>query len=133
MSCQNKVIKWDHSDSLYYMQVDQGLCCLRDRLGPVSNVAHYLFSVPTDKEGIDLTILETHLKQNRPPTMEGLKSPFWAYVYTIPTFNNPMGHCMNPGRYRIIFNTLTHCSRVTRKKVIGKQCSPRSDAAERGV
>ena len=28
---------------------------------------------------------------------------------------------------------LTHCSRETRKRVIGKQCTPRSDAAERGV
>ena len=28
---------------------------------------------------------------------------------------------------------LTHCSRETRKRVIGKQCRPRSDAAERGV
>ena len=28
---------------------------------------------------------------------------------------------------------LTHCSRETRKRVIGKQCTPRSDATERGV
>ena len=28
---------------------------------------------------------------------------------------------------------LTHCSRETRKRVIGKQCRPRSDATERGV
>ena len=28
---------------------------------------------------------------------------------------------------------LTHCSRETRKRVIGKQCRPRSDAAKRGV
>ena len=28
---------------------------------------------------------------------------------------------------------LTHCSRETRKRVIGKQCRPISDAAERGV
>ena len=28
---------------------------------------------------------------------------------------------------------LTHCSRETRKRVLGKQCRPRSDAAERGV
>ena len=28
---------------------------------------------------------------------------------------------------------LTHCSRETRKRVIDKQCRPRSDAAERGV
>ena len=28
---------------------------------------------------------------------------------------------------------LTYCSRDTRKRVIGKQCRPRSDAAERGV
>ena len=28
---------------------------------------------------------------------------------------------------------ITHCSRETRKRVIGKQCRPRSDAAERGV
>ena len=28
---------------------------------------------------------------------------------------------------------LIHCMRETRKSVIGKQCRPRSDAAERGV
>ena len=28
---------------------------------------------------------------------------------------------------------LTHCNRETRKRVIAKQCRPRSDAAERGV
>ena len=28
---------------------------------------------------------------------------------------------------------ITHCSRENRKRVIGKQCRPRSDAAERGV
>ena len=28
---------------------------------------------------------------------------------------------------------LTHCSRETRKRVNGKQCRPRSDAAECGV
>ena len=28
---------------------------------------------------------------------------------------------------------LTHCSRETRKRVIGKQCRPRSDAAECGI
>ena len=30
-------------------------------------------------------------------------------------------------------DTLTHCSRETRKREISKQCRPRSDAAERGV
>ena len=32
-----------------------------------------------------------------------------------------------------IAEELTHCSRETRKRVLGKQCRPRSDAAERGV
>ena len=31
------------------------------------------------------------------------------------------------------YGALTHCSRETRKRVIGKQCRPRSDAAERGI
>ena len=29
--------------------------------------------------------------------------------------------------------SLTHCSREAHKRVIGKQCRPRSDAAERGI
>ena len=29
-----------------------------------------------------------------------------------------------------VISNLTHCSRETRKRVIGKQCRPRSDAAE---
>ena len=61
------------------------------------------FSVPTDEDGIDLSVLETHLKKMRPPTMEGLKSPFWAYIYTIPTFNNPKTHCVSPGMLTISF------------------------------
>ena len=33
----------------------------------------------------------------------------------------------------VVIGTLTHCSRETPKRVTGKQCRPRSDAAERGV
>ena len=32
-----------------------------------------------------------------------------------------------------LLNYLTHCSLETPKKVIGKQCRPRSDATKRGV
>ena len=34
--------------------------------------------------------------------------------------------------HSVVFR-LTHCSRETRKRVIGKQCRPRSDAAECGI
>ena len=34
---------------------------------------------------------------------------------------------------RVQQDTLTHCSRETSKRVIGKQCRPRSDAAEHCV
>ena len=33
----------------------------------------------------------------------------------------------------LFLEVLSNCSRETRKRVIGKQCRPRSDAAERGV
>ena len=33
----------------------------------------------------------------------------------------------------VVIRPLTHCSRETHEKVIGKQCRPRSDTAERGV
>ena len=41
-----------------------------------------------------------------------------------------LGRVMDQMQY---YNSLTHCSRETSKRVIGKQCRPRSDAAERGV
>ena len=39
------------------------------------------------------------------------------------------------GELYLIFPNLsvTHCSRETRKRVLGKQCRPRSDAPEPGV
>lgn len=61
-----------------------------------------IIPIPTDNEGIDVTILEEQFKKQRPTTIEGLKSPFWAYVYTIPTFNNPKGHCMSPERCKAL-------------------------------
>ena len=40
---------------------------------------------------------------------------------------------LSSNKINIITFWLTHCSRETRKRVIGKQCRPRSDAAECGV
>jgi len=44
-------------------------------------------SVPMDEEGPDLTVLERLVVQQRP-----------RFFYTVPTFQNPTGHCMSLGR-----------------------------------
>ncbi|KAL4222845.1 hypothetical protein ACF0H5_018885 [Mactra antiquata] len=64
---------------------------LKDDLG--MNV----IAVPTDDDGINIECLEELLQKYKPDNKPN-KSPFWSMIYTIPTFNNPKGHCMSPGR-----------------------------------
>ena len=45
----------------------------------------------------------------------------------------PHGFWKFPGKYEIKLHCLTHLYLETRKRVIGKQCRPRSDATYCGV
>ena len=59
----------------------------------------HMFSAPMDEEGIIPDALEKSIEANmssRPAV--GSLHPFWAMVYLIPTFHNPTGVCLSPGR-----------------------------------
>ncbi|XP_025112377.1 uncharacterized protein LOC112575060 isoform X2 [Pomacea canaliculata] len=58
--------------------------------------------VPCDADGINVEELDHLLTKYRPAHQRPTESkrPFWAFVYTVPVYNNPTGRCYSPSRCR---------------------------------
>lgn len=58
-------------------------------------------AVGMDKQGIIPEELETALQshyQSHPPRELTQRKPFWSMLYIMPTFHNPTGVCLPPGK-----------------------------------
>ena len=64
----------------------------------VFTFSFFIYSlVPTDDQGIDVDILETHIKKQ--VKTKKANSPFSGMIFLIPSFNNPKGFCYSPGNF----------------------------------
>ena len=60
----------------------------------------WCFSVPTDKEGVNIEALEKVILEHQDKLGEtNEKRPYRAMFYTIPVFNNPLTISLPPGEF----------------------------------
>lgn len=60
-----------------------------------------LFTVPFDKDGMNIRALEHQLKAEKSIIYTGTKEShgFWGVLYLVPAFHNPTGTIMSPGQF----------------------------------
>lgn len=52
-----------------------------------------------DEKGMDVDLLEKLILEMKPSAKSGTaQRPFWAMIYTIPTFQNPTGRVLPEGK-----------------------------------
>ena len=90
-------------------------CKVKDIVVNLWSYCHAVFTLSTERDRPEHTVY-TYIRRH------SMLRLIWFHTYT------------NPAVFRRVdMYYLTHCSRETRKGVLGKQWRPRSDAAERGV